>query len=217
MLPHGRTVGHRRNLYCCVAQYMVVLKQQASILCHRNVATCPHHAVIAGTVSAHQHGCSRIPQEKPDACSCTDLLAEVPFSKIGLPLQPRFRTVRHILRGEKEARFYACFCGTCSCVDPSRCLHELLPKTTAQTAVTCSILQSSRPCRTQQLGYILPVLIKTKPRLRLLEPSSCTWQGRDLPGQHGSYARAPQHEDRWSQLPAHPADGSDRYALRTRT
>eukprot|EP00435_Cladocopium_sp_Y103_P014457 s1029_g3.t1 len=26
----------------------------------------------------------------------------VPFSKIGLPLQPRFRTVRHILRGEKE-------------------------------------------------------------------------------------------------------------------
>ncbi|CAE7306072.1 ppsC [Symbiodinium microadriaticum] len=81
---------------------MVVLKQQASILCHRNVATCPHHAVIAGTVSAHQHGCSRIPQEKPDACSCTDLLAEVPFSKIGLPLQPRFRTVRHILRGEKE-------------------------------------------------------------------------------------------------------------------
>lgn len=30
---------------------------------------------------------------------------EVPFSKIGLPLQPRFRTVRHILRGEKEAAF----------------------------------------------------------------------------------------------------------------
>ena len=28
--------------------------------------------------------------------------AQVPFSKIGLPLQPLFRTVRHILRGEKE-------------------------------------------------------------------------------------------------------------------
>ena len=26
----------------------------------------------------------------------------MPFSKIGLPLQPRFRTVRHILRGDKE-------------------------------------------------------------------------------------------------------------------
>ena len=109
MLPHGRTVGYRRNLHCRVVQYIVVSKQQASILCHRNVATCQRHAVIAGTVSvsAHQHGCSRIPQEKPDAGSCTDLFAEVPFSKIGLPLQPRFRTVRHILRGEKEARFYA--------------------------------------------------------------------------------------------------------------
>ena len=26
----------------------------------------------------------------------------LPFSKIGLPLQPRFRTVRHILRGDEE-------------------------------------------------------------------------------------------------------------------
>ena len=45
---------------------------------------------------------------------------EVPFSKIGLPLQPRFRTVRHILRGDKEAR---CANGTGS--SPDGCCKQL--------------------------------------------------------------------------------------------
>jgi hypothetical protein len=40
--------------------------------------------------------------ESPNLSLLRHFDAQVPFSKIGLPLQPRFRTVRHILHGEKE-------------------------------------------------------------------------------------------------------------------
>ena len=100
---------------------------------------------------------------------------------------------------------------TCSCVDPL----QVLARIAAEDDGTNS-------------GYLFnPAVIETFPHTSLGTDRTsvknqgseilCTCQGRDLPGQHGSHARAPQHEDRWSQLPAHPADDSDSHALRTRT
>ena len=136
------------QLYSCMTQYIVVLRQ-ASISGHVNVAACRHDAVIARIVSA------RIPQEKSDAYRWIDLLTQVPFSKIGLPLQPRFRTVRHILRGEKEARSYvACarvsdlqlcrpFTGACANCCRRRWHKQRLP------VQSCS----HRDLSAHQLGY----------------------------------------------------------------